>query len=595
MNPRNFFAELKRRNVYKVAVAYAVVAWLLIQAASILFPTFEAPVWVMKVLVAVIILGFPIALVFSWAFEITPEGIKREEDIAPNESIARHTGRKIVGISVVVAVIAAGLFVFQFLRPRLTSADAPLTTAAGIPDKSIAVLPFDNLSRDPDNIYFSEGIQDEILTRLAKSAELKVVSRTSTERFKSSPSSVHEIAQELGVANILEGSVQKENNEVRVNVQLIKAATDAHLWAETYDRKLTDIFAVESEIARTVAGTLQAKLTGSAEHVLASRPTESPEAHQLYLRGRYFWNRRTLANLKTAIGYFDQAIERDPSYALAYAGLADSYSLMPVYSNNPPKEDIARALAAAHRALELDDTLAEAHTSLANALEVDFQFSAAEQEFKRAIALNPSYATAHQWFGECFQAQGRFAESLAQLQQAHELDPLSLIINSVLGSNLGTVGHLDAAVEQFHKTLEIDSNFGPAHFMLGEVLEAKGDLKGAKAAYEKAAAIGRTPMREAMIARMDVMTGQREEARKILDALTNSPEPGSAQPYPLALIHLAFGEKEEALRLLEQAYEERSIQLAGNTGSLKTDPRLDPLRRDPRFEKLVAEYLGQTK
>ncbi|HEY2800995.1 MAG TPA: tetratricopeptide repeat protein [Chthoniobacterales bacterium] len=594
MNPRNFFAELKRRNVYKVAVAYVVVSWLLLQAASIFLPAFDAPSWVMKVLIILLLFGFPIALALSWAFEITPDGIKLESEIAPNESITRRTGRKIIGLTIALAVIAAGLFAFQFFRAHSKEFRPPPATAS-VPEKSIAVLPFDNLSHDPDNAYFSEGIQDEILTRLAKSAELKVVSRTSTERFKSSPSSVHDIAEQLGVANILEGSVQKENNEARVNVQLIKAATDTHLWAETYDRKLTDIFAVESEIARSVAGTLQAKLTGSAEHVLASRPTDNPEAHQLYLRGRYFWNRRTLENLKKAIGYFDQAIEKDPSYALAYAGLADSYSLMPVYGNNPPKEDIARALTAAHRALELDDSLAEAHTSLGNALEVDFQFAAAEREFKRAIYLNPNYATAHQWFGECLQAQGRFAEALAQLRQAHELDPLSLIINSVLGSNLGTAGQLDEAVEQFRKTLEIDSNFGPAQFMLGEVLEDKGDLKGAKAAYGKGAMMGRTPMRQAMIARMDVMTGQREEGRKILEGLTNSSEPRGAQPYPLALIYLAFGEKEKALRLLEQAYDERSIQLGGNTGSLKIDPRLDPLRGDPRFEKLLARYMGQTK
>jgi serine/threonine-protein kinase len=592
MKPGNFFAELKRRNVYRVAVAYLVVAWLFIQAASIFLPAFDAPPWAMKVVIIFLVLGFPTALALSWAFEITAEGIKLESEIKPNESITRRTGRKIVGLTIVVAVVAGGLFIFQVFRSK----ERATSIAPGsIPAKSIAVLPFANLSHDPDNAYFSEGIEDEILTRLAKSAELKVVSRTSTERFKSSPSSVQDIARQLGVANILEGSVQKESNQVRVNVQLIKAATDEHLWADTYDRKLTDIFAVESEIARTVAGMLRAKLTGSAEQVLASRPTENPEAHQLYLRGRYFWNRRTLENLKKALGYFQQAIEEDPSYALAYAGLADSYSLMPVYSNNPPKEDIERAISAAHRALELDDSLAEAHTSLGNALEVDCQFSAAEEEFKRAIALNPNYATAHQWFGECYQAQGRFAESLAQLQQAQELDPLSLIINSVLGSNLCTAGHLDEAVEQLRKTLEIDANFGPAQFMLGQVFEAKGDLKAAKTAYEKAAAIGLTPMRQAMVARMDVMTGEREKARKILDALANSPEPGEAQPYPLALIHLAFGEKEEALRLLEKAYEERNIQLAGNTGSLKTDPRLDPLRADPRFEKLVARYMGESK
>ena len=256
----NFFAELKRRNVYKVAVAYAVVAWLLIQAASIFFPAFDAPPWVMKIFIIVIIFGFPVALIFSWAFEITPEGIKLESEIAPNKSIARRTGRKIVAVTIALAVVAAGLFVYQLVRSKSDSSGSP--TAATIANKSIAVLPFDNLSRDPDNAYFCEGVQDEILTRLAKIADLKVISRTSTQHFKSTPDNLPQIAKQLGVAHILEGSVQKGSDQVRVNVQLINALTDAHLWADTYDRTLTDIFAVESEIAKTVADTLQAKLSG---------------------------------------------------------------------------------------------------------------------------------------------------------------------------------------------------------------------------------------------------------------------------------------------------------------------------------------------
>src|SRR5882724_5511496 len=254
----SFFAELKRRNVYKVAIAYAVVSWLLIQAASIFFPAFDAPPWVMKIFIIVIIFGFPVALAFSWAFEITPEGIKLESEIEPNKSIARGTGRKIVALTIVLAVVATGLLIFQFVRARSASTTRQ-SEAATVSNKSIAVLPFDNLSGDPQNAYFSEGVQDEILTRLAKIAELKVISRTSTQRFKSSPNDVGQIARQLGVANILEGSVQKTADQVRVNVQLINAATDAHLWAETYDRKLTDIFAVESEIAKTIADILQTK------------------------------------------------------------------------------------------------------------------------------------------------------------------------------------------------------------------------------------------------------------------------------------------------------------------------------------------------
>jgi TolB-like protein len=427
VNPRNFFAELKRRNVYKVAVAYAVIAWLVIQAASIFLPAFNAPQWAMQVVILILVIGFPIALVSSWAFEITPEGIVRESEVAPNESITRRTGRKIVAITAVLAVIAAGMFAFQFVRSTSsTPASAP---APIIPNKSIAVLPFDNLSDDKSNAYFTEGVQDEILTRLAKVTDLKVIARSSTQRFKSAPENLPDIARQLGVANILEGSVQKVGDQVRVNVQLINALTNAHLWAEIYDRKLTDIFAVESDIAKTIADTLQAKLSSSAEHVLASRPTENPEAHELYLKGRYFWNRRTGANLQKAADYFQQAIAKDSRYALAFSGLADCHVLLPAYSElgSNPRDELPKALEAAHKAVELDDTLGEAHTSLARALASDLQLAAAMPEFKRAIELNPSYATAHQWFGEYLQSQGHLEEALAELKRAQELDPLTAL------------------------------------------------------------------------------------------------------------------------------------------------------------------------
>jgi TolB-like protein/Tfp pilus assembly protein PilF len=581
-----FFAELKRRNVYKVAVAYAVVGWVIAQIATQIFPFLEIPNWIVRLVIVLIAIGFPIALVIAWAFEATPEGIKRTEDVDPI-ALARQP-RKYIWLLVVLAGVAVSIGLFFMGR----SIGRTAVDATEFPAKSIAVLPFDNLSHDPENAYFAEGIQDEILTRLAQVADLKVVSRTSTQRFKSSPENLREIAKELDVTSILEGSVQRAGDQVRVNVQLINAATDRHLWAEVYDRKLVDIFAVESEIARTVAETLKAKLTGSAERVLAARPTDNPEAHQLYLRGRYFWNRRTEENIKKALGYFQQAIEQDPSYALAYAGLADCYALMPIYSESPPKEDIQRALAAAHRALELDDNLAEAHTALANTLVDDLQLPEAEREFKRAIALNPNYATAHQWYGECLQAEGRSEEALVQLRLAYQLDPLSLIINSVYGSVLGTAGHHDEAVQQLHRTLEMDPTFSPAEFMLGQVLEDKGNLAEATAAYEKARDMLPTPIREAMLACIYARTGRLEDAGKILADMTSRSAHGYIQPYALALIHLALGHKEEALRFLEQAYEERGIQLGGNTGTLKIDKRLDPLRGDPRFKTLLAKFMG---
>jgi TolB-like protein/Tfp pilus assembly protein PilF len=593
VNLHNFFAELKRRNVYKVAVAYAVVAWLTIQAASIFLPAFNAPQWPMQVIILVLVVGFPIALAFSWAFEITPEGIKLESEIEPNKSIARRTGRKIVAVTIAMAVVAAGLFVYQLVRSRLSiPASAP---SAIITNKSIAVLPFDNLSGDPQNAYFSEGVQDEILTRLAKIAELKVISRTSTQRFKSAPNDLRQIAQQLGVSNILEGSVQKANDQVRVNVQLINALTDAHLWADTYDRKLNDIFAVETDIAKTIADTLQAKLTGSEKIAITTKPTENPEAHELYLKGRYFWNRRTGANLQKAADYFQQAIGKDSRYALAFSGLADCHVLLPAYAElgSNPRDELPKALEAARRAVELDDTLCEAHTSLARVLASDLQLAAASPEFKRALELNPNYATAHQWFGEYLQSQGHLEEGLAELKRAQELDPLSLIINSLLGFGLDTVGKSDEAIAQLHKTIEIDPNFGNAHGQLGNVLEHRGELKEAIAEYEKCVnSRGSDPIDLADLAAAYSLDGRTTEAQQLWGKLKSLSERQYVPAYSMAVVQLAFGNKDEAIRLLEKSYEDRAPFDSADLGWILVDHRLDPLRSDPRFKKLITRIFS---
>src|SRR3954449_1570157 len=262
---RNFFVELKRRKVYRVAITYAIVSWLLTQVATQVFPFFEIPNWAVRLVVLLLMLGFPIALFLAWAFEITPEGIKRAEDVSPQESITKHTGRKLVWLTVMLAAIAAGLLAFQLLRPKPATTGAAITAttaSATIPEKSIAVLPFENLSSDKENAYFADGIQDEILTRLSKIADLKVISRTSTQHYKSAPENLRDIARQLGVAHVLEGSVQKSADTVRVNVQLINATNDTHLWSDTYDRKMTDILSVESEVAKAIADQLRAKLTG---------------------------------------------------------------------------------------------------------------------------------------------------------------------------------------------------------------------------------------------------------------------------------------------------------------------------------------------
>jgi TolB-like protein/Tfp pilus assembly protein PilF len=595
MKMDNFFSELKRRNVYKVAVAYAVVAWLLIQAASIFFPAFDAPPWVMRIFIIVIIFGFPVALILSWAFEITPEGIKLESEIEPSKSIKRRTGRKIVAVTIALAVVAAGLFVYELVRSKSTITPRQSEAATAPPSKSIAVLPFENLSDDKSNAYFTEGVQDEILTRLAKVADLKVIARTSTQRFKSAPENLPDIAKQLGVANILEGSVQKAGDQVRVNVQLINALTNAHLWAEIYDRKLTDIFAVESDIAKSVADTLRAKLSSSAEHVLASRPTENPEAHELYLKGRYFWNRRTGANLQKAADYFQQAIGKDPAYALAYSGLADCHVLLPAYAElgSNPRDELPKALEAARKAVELDDTLGEAHTSLARALASDLQLPAAMSEFKRAIELNPNYATAHQWFGECLQSQGHLEEALAELKRAQELDPLSLIINSVLGFALDTVGKSDEAIAQLHKTLEIDPNFSNAHGQLGNVLQHRGRLNEAIVEYEKCYnSMAPDPIDLANRAAAYFLAGRKAEAQQDWDKLKSLSERQYVPAYSMAVFQVAFGNKDEAIRLLEKSYEDRAPFDSADLGWILVDHRLDSLRSDPRFKKLITRIFS---
>src|SRR6266487_1180573 len=430
VNPKNFFAELKRRNVYKVAVAYVIAGWALSQGIAQVFPVFDVPNWVIRLIVMLIIIGLPIALVLAWMFELTPQGIKRTEDVDLAAAAQQPSKRTWIFVVVIGALVSIGLF---FLGRY--SAGNKTASPAGISNKSIAVLPFDNLSRDPDNAFFCEGVQDEILTRLAKVADLKVISRTSTQHFKSAPDNRPQIAKQLGVAHIVEGSVQKAGDSVRVNVQLINALTDAHLWAETFDRKLTDIFAVESEIAKTIADTLQVKLSGSEQHAMAAQPTRNAEAHQLYLKGRFFWNKRTGNDLKKSIDYFQQAIVADPNYALAYAGVADAYVFLPGYTAGAPRDCYPKAMAAAKKALELDDTLPEAHTTLALAIwYYDFDFSQANREFQRAIELNPNYATGHQQYGNnTLSALGRFDDAIAEGKRAVELDPLSLVINTDLG------------------------------------------------------------------------------------------------------------------------------------------------------------------
>jgi TolB-like protein/Tfp pilus assembly protein PilF len=586
----NFFSELKRRNVYKVAVAYIVGGWALSEGISQVFPVFEVSNAIIRLIVILIIAGLPVALVLAWMFEITPEGIKRTATADAMPASAKPKKYLWLYIVIVGAAVAIGLFLLgrYSAKPGALRQDVSTarTEAATAPEKSIAVLPFDNLSRDPDNAYFAEGIQDEILTRLAKVADLKVISRTSTQHFKSAPENLPEIAKQLGVAHILEGSVQKAADKVRVNVQLINAITDAHVWADTYDRKLTDIFAVESEIAKAIAETLQAKLTGAEKSSIAKAPTANPEAYELYLKGRFFWNKRTGTDLRKAIDYFNQAIAKDPNYALAYVGLADSYLLLSSYAAVSPAESLPPARSALKKALELDDSLAEAHASFGLLATLELDLHGALDELKRAVELKPNYATAHHWLALAHLTLAQFDPAISEAKRAIELDPLSLVINADTSWIYFSARRYNEAEAQVRKTLEIDPQFFLAHYYWGEVLQFKGRLTEAIAEFQKAFELNNDPYSLAMLGQARARNGQKDEAQKILNRLNEEAKLHYVAPYALALVQIGLGDKDHAIEELERAYSE------GETNylfAIKVDPMLDNLRGEPRFEALVRK------
>jgi len=588
VNPTKFLNELKRRNVYRAAVAYGVVAWFLTQLTTQVFPFFEIPNSAVRFVVIALAVGFPIAMLLSWVYEFTPEGVVRTETLDPVQakSAQRATGRIldfiIIGVLLmVIAILIVGRLPFYRQTGELIS------------EKSIAVLPFENLSGDPDNAYFADGIQEEILTRLAGIADLKVISRSSTQQYQSKPRNLREIAKQLGVANILEGSVQKSGDSVRVNVQLIKVGDDSHLWADTYDRKLTDIFAVESEIAKGIAEGLQAKLTAPEEQLIAARPTNDLTAYELYLKGRVLWGKRGGDNIRQAIAFYDQAIVRDWNYARAYAGLAEAYVILPIYTDASAREAYAKGQAAALKALQLDDKLAEAHNALALVRFLYLDFAGSIPEFQHAIALNPNYATAHHWYGfNPLSTLGRFDESIAEGKRAVELDPLSPVINSDLGSILMVARRYDEAIAQLRKTLDLDPTFSLAHGALGEALQFKGDLPGAIAEYTKAQELGGDPRSRVLMAAAKAQSGDKDAAVRMLaeleEASHNREIPGAQR----AVLYLSLGNRAEAIHCLEQSVADHDSQ---DVAWIKVYPRWDPLRGDARFEALVQKVLGPGK
>jgi TolB-like protein/Flp pilus assembly protein TadD len=584
VNLNNFFTELKRRNVYKVAVAYAVVSWLVLQAASLLFVTFEAPPWAMKVFVVAVALGFPIALVLAWAFELTPEGIKRTEDVAPNESITRRTGRKLTAVMIVVAVVASALFAWQFLRPKTTTVAAGIGPRTEIPEKSIAVLPFENATRNVDTEYLSDGISEALINSLTELQQLKVIARSTAFRYKGKQVDPQAVGRELKVRTVLMGVVRQLDDRLNVQVDLVDAMTGAQLWGEEYERKLADVLAVKQALVREVTEKLRLKLTGEQQQRLTQRDTTNPEAYQFYLRGRYYWNKRTAENLKKAMEQFQQAVDKDPNYALAYVGLSDCYVLLEDYAGTPASETLPKAKAFAERALQLDSSLAEAHTALAYAYRNLWQWEQAEEEFKWAIKLNPNYPTAHLWYSTYLLDLGRNDEAMAEVKRAHELDPLSLIIGTSLTYAYLVEGEVNSAIAQCKRVIDLDPNFPRAHEYLGLAYLRQGSHSEAIVELQKAVELSgreRRPLRD--LGYGYAISGKPAEAQAVIKELVGKYEKGQAIGQDLAAVYAGLGDKDQAFAWLEKDFQARSGLLAWT----RWTPAFESLRSDPRFADLL--------
>src|SRR5437667_4632595 len=478
MDPTKFFGELKRRNVYKVAIAYAVVAWLLIQIATQVFPFFEVPNWAVRLVVLLLVIGFPVALILAWAFEITPEGIKRAEDVDLNQSITRRTGRKLDFMIIAVLLLVIAVFAYQRFGPGQK-------VAAATPEKSFAVLPFENRSEDKANAYFADGIQDEILTRLSKIADLKVISRTSTQHYKSAPENLPDIARQLGVAHIVEGSVQKSGDVVRVNVQLIKAANDSHLWAETFDRKLTDIFSVETEVAKAIADQLRAKLTGQEEQVIAAKPTGNPEAYDAYLRGLAYTLKTypTSANVLGAQKYLREAVRLDPKFALGWALLsyvdARGYVTQSVQPTVALREEARQA---AETALTLQPNLCEA--VVAKGAYHYFclkDYDTAVRYFEQARQLLPNSSRIPELLAYVARRRGQWDRSKAYFNEAERLDPRDVNLLTQQATTDIALRRFPEALRKLDRVLDITPDDVDTLVTMATIAQAEGDLPRAVA------------------------------------------------------------------------------------------------------------------
>src|SRR5438034_2175481 len=596
MNPKNFFAELKRRNVYKVAVAYALVAWLLIQAASILFPTFDAPPWVMKVFVAVLVLGFPIALVFSWAFEITPEGIKREEDVPPNESITHHTGRKIVGITIVVAVIAAGLFVYQLVRSKNTGTPRQSeATTASISQKSVAVLAFANLSDDKGSEYFSDGISEELLTVLQKIAGLDVAARNSAFSFKGKNAAAQEIGQKLGVAHLVEGSMRKAGDMVRIAARLTQANTGEEQWSENYTRNLKDVFAVQSEIAQTIVEQLRGQLTDGAANPTTKAEiqaevraavkggTKNVDAHESYLQGRFFINRHSEKGAGQALTAFQRAVELDPKFALAWAGLAQTHVWDCNYSTEGGQKGFNAHLAAARetveRALSLEPDLPDALFVRATIeTNFDYNWKGAAETLRKALALTPQDPALLMWAGNLAAARGAKTESLEFDRRAVALDPVNAQARAFLASALSVTGKQEEARAEYARVVELNPSAPNSHAGVGLTYLLESKFEEAAVAAQKDAADWARLLIVSCVRWAQKRVPESDAA--LAELIANTSETGA---YQIAEVYGYRNDKDHAFEWLERARRQRDAGLPG----LRADTLLPNLHDDPRWDAFL--------
>jgi len=582
----NFFAELKRRNVYKVAITYAVVAWLLIQAASILLPTFEAPNWVMKVFVVLLAFGFVISVMISWAFEATPEGLKRTKDVSPEMSLPSWSARKFAAFIISLALIAAGLFAFQFLRPVGTSRrdvgqieeGRPGGASLPISQKSIAVLPLLNESGDPKDEYFSDGLSEELIAALAQIRELKVIGRSSSFRFKDRKEESKTIGEKLGVSTLLEGTVRKQGERVRIVAELINAADGIELWTRTFDRELKDIFAVQQEIAAAVASSLKTTLLGSEQGSSANPATKNTEAHNAYLQGHYYFQRRNLEDYRKAVGHYDEAIRLDPDYALAYAERSEAWTLIGDLTGEG-KTAWPKARTDAEKAVAIAPTLAEAHAALGWVrFFTEWRFAEGLSELKRAKELAPANPTANDLLARVIVYLGRLDEAENQGRQAVELDPLASAPKNNLARILWYEGKLDEADAVARKAAELQPNSASSRRWQVLVAIQRGDKETAlrEAQSEPDESYRRFEIAVAQYARGD---------RKAADAaLADLIAHGRGLDYQVAQVYAVRGEKEKAFEWLQIAFDNHDTGML----ALLVDPLLRSLSDDPRYKNLLA-------